>query len=312
MTHDTLKFLYSFQQSTLTVLPGPRTPSHYVWKRYWKHTPVWKPCATGVHVGARGGTLWHLVFHPQLLRSQKLTLDKVCQPCDTSMDDGVNHFRLCWAGRHQQRLIVQPHTVHCLSSFRSTGGTHEMFFCVAKMTEWYIMFVKQVMWVPSTSSISFLNLLRPLFSWLVYFLFSFFATHSASAIWCVSQNGRFHGWHGSESHRCPQSMVLCNVKLGWMWDIFPLDICKKGYYGWSSKSETNSQGAGGNLAQVEILVFVIFWGSILDICWLVQHWVSLVVQWVCLQFLDVSLFAISIDQRTSDMKKVPCLLNGSV
>lgn len=186
------------------------------------------------------------------------------------------------------------------------------FFCVAKMTEWYIMFVKQVMWVPSTSSISFLNLLRPLFSWLVYFLFSFFATHSASAIWCVSQNGRFHGWHGSESHRCPQSMVLCNVKLGWMWDIFPLDICKKGYYGWSSKSETNSQGAGGNLAQVEILVFVIFWGSILDICWLVQHWVSLVVQWVCLQFLDVSLFAISIDQRTSDMKKVPCLLNGSV
>lgn len=200
--------------------------------------------------------------------------------------------------------------VHCLSSFRSTGGTHEMFFCVAKMTDWYRMFVEQVMWVPSTSSISFLNLLRPLFSWL--FFFSFFATHSASAIWCVSQNGRFHGWHGSESHRCPPSMVLCNVKLGWMWDTFPLDICKKGYYCWSSKSETNSQGACGFLAQVEILVFVIFLGSILDICWLVQHWVSVVVQWVCWQFSDVSMFAISIDQRTSDMKKVPCLLNGSV
>lgn len=32
-------------------------------------------------------------------------------------------------------------------------------------------------------------------------------------------------------------------------------------YGWSSKSETNSQGACGFLAQVEIIVFVIyFWG----------------------------------------------------
>lgn len=179
----------------------------------------------GVHVGARGGTLC-VVFHTKQLVFT--TLDKVCQPCETSMDDGVNPFRLCWAGRHQQRLIVQPYTVHCLSSFLSTGGIHEMFFCVANMTEWYRMFVKQVMWVPSTSSTSFLKLLRPLFSWLVYFLFSFFATHSASAIWCVSQNGRFHGWHGSESHGCPQSMVLCNVTLGWMWDIFPLDICQKG------------------------------------------------------------------------------------
>lgn len=143
------------------------------------------------------------------------------------------------------------------------------------------------MWVPSTSSTSFLKLLRPLFSWLVYFLFSFFATHSASAI-CVSQNGRFHGWHGSESHRCPQSMVLCNVKLGWMWDIFPLDICKKGYYGYlrlifQIRNELPRclwfSSPGGDHCFCDI-----FLGSILDICWLVQHWVSLVVQWVCLQF----------------------------
>ena len=312
MTHDTLKFLYSFQQSTLTVLPGHRTPSHYVWKRYSKHTPAWKPCANLVHVGARLWHLrWHLVFHPQAVTKSLPTLDKVCQPCDTSMDDGVNPFRLCWAMLTSAKTDCSAtHQFIVYLLFAPLEALMRCFFCVAKMTDWYRMFVKQVMWVPSTSSISFLNLLRPLFSWL--FFFSFFATHSASAIWCVSQNGRFHGWHGSESHRCPQSMVLCNVKLGWMWDTFPLDICKKGYYCWSSKSETNSQGACGFLAQVEILVFVIFLGSILDICWLVQHWVSLVVQWVCWQFSDVSMFAISIDQRTSDMKKVPCLLNGSV
>ena len=211
----------------------------------------------GVHVGARGGTLC-AVFHTKQLVFT--TLDKVCQPCETSMDDGVNPFRLCWAGRHQQRLIVQPHTVHCLSSFLSTGGIHEMFFCVANMTEWYRMFVKQVMWVPSTSSTSFQKLLRPLFS-----------SSSLSSPLTVPQ--RYDVWVKMADFMDDMAVSHTGVRNQWFFATLRWAECeiffrwtsaKKGYYGWSSKSETNSQGACGFLAQVEIPVFVIFLGSILD------------------------------------------------
>lgn len=135
MTHDTLKLLYSFQQSTLTVLPGHRTPSHYVWKRYSKHTPVWKPCANLVHVGARLWHLrWHLVFHPQAVTKSKT---------DSGQSVSAMWYQHGW--RRQPLSIVLSWQTSAKTDCSATHSSSFIFFSLQWRHSWDVFFVLPIM-----------------------------------------------------------------------------------------------------------------------------------------------------------------------